>query len=416
MVTDKEGISFAQFYDLMEICGPDTAVLMEGDTGIGKTSVARRFAEEVAHLPICTIQVSESTDLVDIIGLPDIDSDRTLYKPPSWYLGPDVKCVLFMDEVNRSKVVMKGLMRLATEGRIGDLNLPKGSYILAAINPEYGNMYQVVEMDPAHRARFQVAQLCPTPEEWVAYAKEDGVPSYVIEYVRRHPEDLDTFHNQDNVNAAKGKFYHNVLPCRRQWSELAKTLVNAENFKGSGVSRFDMEHFDDAEEFLYAVVAGRVGVGVAKRFVPLYYELQGDDDHITAEDLLFGDAEKWNKKGDMVTKLRRLADISSPKLGYLGEDMLDLIARNEDKMWNDEHNGPSQKAADFGANFYKFMQICPDDMVKSLYYNKIYPAIRLARRAKETGDTSIKVPKWQSLMCIAVKKVHDKLSSLVDDE
>ena len=55
MITDKTGISFEQFFDLMECCGPSSAVLLEGDTGIGKTTISRYFAEKIVKLPFWKI-------------------------------------------------------------------------------------------------------------------------------------------------------------------------------------------------------------------------------------------------------------------------------------------------------------------------------------------------------------------------
>lgn len=417
MITDKTGISFAQFFDLMEVCGPNSAVLLEGDTGIGKTTIARYFAEKIAKLPFCMIQVSENTDMTDVFGLPDFSGGRTVYKPPSWYLGPDTRCVLLLDEVNRNKTVMKGLMRLATDHRVGDLTLPEGSYVLGAINPEYGSLYQVVEMDPAHRARFQVAQLEPTVQEWIQFAKEEGLPSVVIEYIRTHELDLDTFKNDANVHDAEGQYYHHVLPCRRQWHQAAEQIVRGENFRGTGKSRFDMNCFDDAENFLYAMMAGRVGTGVADRFTRFYYKFKSNASSLTAEQLLFGSVKDWDPKGKMVKELTRMAEKDIPGLTTLGEELMDLTARNEDRMWNEFHSGPSAAARDYGTNIYKFLYICPDEVVCSLYYAKIAPANQEAERRKalaKQGTGKDDGPKWEKLMCLGFPKLNELLKKTVN--
>ena len=405
MVRRPEGISIAQFYDLVKICDTREAILLEGDTGIGKTTIVRDFAENVAHLPLCTIQVSESTDLVDVFGLPDFESGRTVYKPPSWYL-PGQKCVLFMDEVNRNKQVMKGLMRLATDHRIGDIVLPEGSYVMAAINPEFGNVYQVVEMDPAHKARFQLALLNPTVDEWLAFGEKEHLHQTVLSYIRNHPEDLDTFHNQENVTAARGQYYHHVLPCRRQFHELSYRLYNAENFDNTGKSRFDMKLYDDAEDMLYHVTAGLVGVGVAERFTPFYYR-RG----LTAEQLLYGTEDDWSKHSDMVKELKKMAKEDIAGLAQLGNDLMGLLARKEDTLWNDFHSGPSNTAAKYGTNVFKFLYLCPPEVVSDIYHSKVSPALQEANRRKEMGKDD--GPKWEKLICMAVPKIHDLFDKYV---
>jgi len=409
MFSSREGISIAQFFDMMDICGTSEAVLLEGDTGIGKTEITKQFANS-KNLPLCTIQVSESTDMVDVFGLPDFSNDgHTIYKPPSWYLGPDVKCVVFMDEVNRNKVVMKGLMRLATDHRIGDITIPDGSYVIAAINPEYGQIYQVVEMDPAHRGRFQLIQLKPTVKEWLKYAVQAGVHPSIIKYITDHPDDLDTFHNASNVSAAGGQYYHNVLPCRRQFKELSTKLYNGENFRGTGVSRFDMGKYEDAEDMLYATVAGLVGVGVAERFVPVYYS---KSDGLTASKLLYGSEEDWATDGDMVKALRKMAKQDIPSLSSLGNDLMDLVARQDNDLWNNEHSGPSDKAAGYGGNVFKFLYLCPAEVVTSIYYAKVKPALDECTRQKKLGDDS-NAPKWEKLICIAVPKIKELFDKYV---
>lgn len=417
MVTDIKGISFAQFFDMMEICGPGSAVLLEGDTGIGKTTICEYFAKNIVHLDLHTIQVSEGSDMVDVFGLPDFDSGRTVYKPPSWYPGPDKPCVLLLDEVNRNRNIMKGLMRLATDMRIGDLTLAPGSYVMGAINPEYGQLYQVVEMDPAHRARFQVIQLEPTVEEWLAFARREGLHEALLEYIRRHPNDLDTFKNDKNVQDSKGQFYHHVLPCRRQVHKLALHLKNGENFKNSGLSRFDPEHYPDAENFLYALVAGRVGVGFAERFTMFYYSYK----NMMPPERVLMPASKtaWDANGELTLKIKDMTEHDVAGLSLLGEEIMDYLAANEKVLWNEKHDGPSDTAKKYATNLFKFMALCPPEIVSSLYHLKIRPALREADFRKEQaqqGKGRDDGPKWEKLITIAVPKLLTLIRSAAKEE
>ena len=379
----RQGYSIAQFYDLMRISPTRQAILLEGETGIGKTTIVKDFAENVAKLPLCTIQVSEGTDMVDVFGLPDISGDHTVYKPPSWYI-PGQRCVLFMDEVNRNKTIMKGLMRLATDHRIGDLELPEGSYVIGAINPEYGSKYQVVEMDPAHRARFMLVELNPTVDEWLAFARREGVHQSILNYIEEHGEDLDTFSNESNMVASNGRYYHNVLPCRRQWSALSPYLYGGESFSG-GKSRFDVNAFEDGEEFLRGVVSGLVGTGVADRFVPFYYSMSGS---ISAAAILEGDDDTWNPKGELVAAIREMANRDVPSLTRLSESVFGRVARCEDDLWNAMRSGYSETALKYSRNVYKFLHLCPPEIQSNVYFSMIRPATKSGH-------------KWPNLLCNA---------------
>jgi hypothetical protein len=262
-----------------------------------------------------------------------------------------------------------------------------------------------------------VAQLEPTVQEWIQFAREEGLPSVVIEYIRTHELDLDTFKNDANVHDAEGQYYHHVLPCRRQWHQAAEQIVRGENFRGTGKSRFDMNCFDDAENFLYAMMAGRVGTGVADRFTRFYYKFKSNASSLTAEQLLFGSVKDWDPKGKMVKELTRMAEKDIPGLTALGEELMDLTARNEDRMWNQFHSGPSAAARDYGTNIYKFLYICPDEVVCSLYYAKIAPANQEAERRKKMAKQGVGKddgPKWEKLMCLGFPKLNELLKKTVN--
>lgn len=387
----QTGTSIAQFHDMMKIVPRNQAILLEGDTGIGKTSITRGFADSI-KLPLALIQVNEGTDMVDVFGLPDLSGDRTICKPPSWYLGPDTPCVLLMDEVNRNRNIMKGLMRLATDQRIGDLVLAPGSYVFGAINPEYGSLYQVVEMDPAHRARFLLIELAPTVPEWLGFARDEGVHPKIIAYIKDHPEDLDTFSNEDNLTEAKGKMYHNVLPCRRQWHHLSPMLYNGEDFDSTGKNRFSMDEFPDGREFLDMTVRGMVGNGCAERFVKFYYRSGGCG--ITPRILLEGTRDEWKPGGEIVNTLKKMAGEDIPSLVALAEGIGLILNKEEDTLWNVLHDAPNDKAKGYAENLYKFLFMCPPEVVSSFYYNCVSPSLAKGK-------------KWGNLMGVACSKICD---------
>lgn len=393
----ERGCSIAQFYDMMKIVPRTQAILLEGDTGIGKTSIIRQFAESMG-LPLSLIQVSEGTDMVDVFGLPDFDNGRTIYKPPSWYLGPDTPCVLLMDEVNRNRNILKGLMRLATDQRVGDLKLAPGSYVFGAINPEYGSLYQVVEMDPAHRARFLLVELDPTVDEWLEFAKKEGVHPKIVEYIADHPDDLDTFSNEDNVTKAKGRTYHNVLPCRRQWHCLSPMIYNGEDFAGTGKNRFSLSDFKDGDQFLDMVVRGMVGNGCAERFVKSYYRAGGYG--LTPRILLQGTRDDWAPAGEMVNTLKKMAKADIPSLVSLAEGIGLILNKEEESLWNVLHDAPNDKAKGYAENLYKFLFMCPAEVVSSFYYNCVSPSLAKGK-------------KWGKLMGVACSKICDIFDKVI---
>ena len=114
-----------------------------------------------------------------------------------------------------------------------------------------------------------------------------------------------------------------------------------------------------------------------------------------------------------------MAEVDIPGLTALGEELLDLTARNESEMWNDFRSGPSAKAKEYATNIYKFLYLCPVEVVSSLYYSRIRPANAEAERRKELwkkGQGKDDGPKWEKLMCIALPKLNELIKDAVQGD
>ena len=83
----------------------DIAVLMRGPTGVGKSHVARAFADELG-LPFIDVRGS-TMDEAKVGGLPDmraVDEKKVAtFVVPSWFkTACERPCVIMLDELNRS--------------------------------------------------------------------------------------------------------------------------------------------------------------------------------------------------------------------------------------------------------------------------------------------------------------------------
>ena len=91
---------------------PEIAVLMRGPTGVGKSHVARAFAD-ILELPFIDVRGS-TMDEAKVGGLPDmkaVDEKKVAtFVVPSWFkTACDRPCVIMLDELNRSMpTVMQG--------------------------------------------------------------------------------------------------------------------------------------------------------------------------------------------------------------------------------------------------------------------------------------------------------------------
>ena len=175
---------------------PEIAVLMRGPTGVGKSHVARGFAD-VLGLPFIDVRGS-TMDEAKVGGLPDmkaVDEKKVAtFVVPSWFKRAcEEPCVIMLDELNRSMpTVMQAFFQIVLDRELGNdedgipWRLHPETRVLAAINA--GNEYDVNEMDPALLRRFWVCDVEPTVADWVEWAEGAGLDKILIEFVKQTPE------------------------------------------------------------------------------------------------------------------------------------------------------------------------------------------------------------------------------------
>jgi hypothetical protein len=155
-------------------------VLLRGGTGIGKSAILEAFAKqkEIGYISR-DLSLMEPPDLV---GMPQVDGDRTRYLPPAWLPG-DGEGILVLEEINRAPEYMRApCLMLLTDRSLHDYELPPGWLPMAAINPVEDG-YEAADLDPALLSRFVQINVVPNPGEWLTWAGENGVHDHVMAYV-----------------------------------------------------------------------------------------------------------------------------------------------------------------------------------------------------------------------------------------
>lgn len=196
--------------------------LVVGESGIGKTALASKIAEENGW----SLVVIDGNLLKEgeIGGLPTIESyttfdsngnkvekKMTIYAVHTKLREIDEEIekgntvILFIDELNRCEhTVQQELMNLILNREINGYKLNKNVKILSAMNPsnEYGADldYQVVDMDPAQENRFVWLNMEPDYNEWIRWAIDVGIEQKVVEFISTFPEYLHKI-NDDDINA-----------------------------------------------------------------------------------------------------------------------------------------------------------------------------------------------------------------------
>jgi len=196
--------------------------LIVGESGIGKTALAKQIAKE-NNWSLIVIDGNLLKE-GEIGGLPTIeayvevnDKGDKIEKKTTVYavhnklreideeISKGKTVLLFIDEINRCEhTVQQELMNLILNREINGYQLNEGVKILAAMNPsgKYGERfdYQVVDMDAAQENRFVWLYMEPDYTQWIDWAIDAEIEQKVIAFIQIFPEYLQKI-NEDNISA-----------------------------------------------------------------------------------------------------------------------------------------------------------------------------------------------------------------------
>lgn len=110
--------------------------LLWGEPGIGKTAKIKQFAQEMnMHLEVVISSIREPSDFG---GLPVITDGKVSLAAPQWAqnLVDADGGILFLDEISTAPpAVQAALLCVVLDKKVGDLQLPENTLIVAAANP-----------------------------------------------------------------------------------------------------------------------------------------------------------------------------------------------------------------------------------------------------------------------------------------
>lgn len=176
-----------ELLDLLLHVAPVRPVFIWGAPGIGKSSLVEAFADAVG-LP-CVSLLGSQLAPEDIIGIPKIQEDVSVFLPPKMIARKEPYC-LFLDELNAcSQEVQKAFYSLIHEHRVGEYHLPQGSIVIGA-----GNRVQdsaiVKGMSSALINRMFHVELKADSRQWLTWAYSHDLHPYVTDYISQRPDHL----------------------------------------------------------------------------------------------------------------------------------------------------------------------------------------------------------------------------------
>jgi MoxR-like ATPase len=185
----EETITLAQAKKLIQCMAHEHSFLLLAPPGVGKSEMVYQAAQE-AGLP-CRSLLGTQIAPEDVSGVPRIVGERSVFCPPRLLLPekPERFC-LFLDELPAcAPDVQKAFYSLLLERRIGEFDLPSGTWVVAA-----GNRIQdralVRTMSSALVNRVTILNVRVDVDEWRAWAQRAGVREEVRAFISSMPEAL----------------------------------------------------------------------------------------------------------------------------------------------------------------------------------------------------------------------------------
>jgi hypothetical protein len=184
-----ETITLSQAKSLIKCMAHEQSLLLLSPPGVGKSDTVLQAATEVG-LP-CRSLLGTQIAPEDVSGIPRIVGERSVFCPPRVLLPerPKPFC-LFLDELPAcAPDVQKAFYSLLLERRLGEHELPKGTWVVAAGNRAEDRAL-VRALSSALVNRVIILQIRVDSKEWLIWAKANKVRSEILSFITFMPETL----------------------------------------------------------------------------------------------------------------------------------------------------------------------------------------------------------------------------------
>jgi hypothetical protein len=215
------------------------AIGIEGEAGIGKTSIIEQIAKK-RGMTFCKLNLAELEEVGDLTGFPQKEvllewkgkdgniktkwysenmlnrvpsnvkitsKTRMSYAPPAWLPAEENAngLILCLDDFSRSNALfMQATMELINTGKYISWELPKNTSVILTSNPDNGN-YSVSSLDNAQKTRFINFNLKLNINDWASWAESVSLDSRCINFALMYGDEIFAKHN--NVQIANPRAY-----------------------------------------------------------------------------------------------------------------------------------------------------------------------------------------------------------------
>lgn len=187
--TLTETITLSQAGALIAAMAHEQSLLLLSPPGVGKSDLVAQAAT-LAGLE-CRSLLGTQIAPEDVSGIPRIVGERAVFCPPRILLpeNPSPFC-LFLDELPAcAPDVQKAFYSLLLERRLGEHQLPAGTWVVAAGNRAQDRAL-VRAMSSALVNRVVILNVRVDVKEWLMWARAEQVRPEVITFITFQPESL----------------------------------------------------------------------------------------------------------------------------------------------------------------------------------------------------------------------------------
>ena len=187
---------------IFELCfASNVTPALVGTSGVGKTSIPKQIYKELGFDVFIILRPSLVADVGDLVGLPDFEvlvntdgseEKRTTFHSPDWLPKKDQKALVIIDEINRThKDIIMAMFDLieAESPKIGKYTLPKGSKVIATLNPPTDE-YTVLDLkDNAFTSRLCFLKVVPDKKTFLKWGRKDNnLDSVMLDFLESNDE------------------------------------------------------------------------------------------------------------------------------------------------------------------------------------------------------------------------------------
>ena len=230
------------------------AVGLEGEAGVGKTSIIEEIATE-RGMTMVKVNLAQLEEIGDLVGLPikeyevawidngnikdkrwmsenqtkNLDSRlkltgriRMAYAPPAWLPtedNPNGIIVLLDDYTRANSMFMQATMEIINTASYISWNLPKYTSIVLTSNPDDGQ-FSVTSLDNAQKTRFINFNVKLNIEEWAKWAEEAEIDGRAINFELLYGNEIFKKHNGvQTVNPRSYTTFCKAISGLKDWNK-----------------------------------------------------------------------------------------------------------------------------------------------------------------------------------------------------